>query len=326
MSPAVEIRETSADDRPAILDLLATCLGWHDDERFAALYEWKHHANPFGPSACWIATAGDRVLGFRAFLRWELERNGSVVRAARAVDTATAPEARGQGVFRNLTLHALDAIRAEGVDLVFNLPNDRSGAGYLSMGWVTVGRIRRRVRPRSIVGLARLAASHGSTDRWSEPSTVGTSAGEALRDAEVVNALLASRPPSPYLRTRLTRPYLVWRYDNPVVPARVVTHADGPQAGLAVLRVRRRGNSRVAALEHVIVPEDDTREHSKLARVAAASADADATITLGRRLGMRDGFLPLGGRGPLLMARGVGVDAPAALDDWDLSFGDLELF
>ena len=36
---------------------------------------------------------------------------------------------------------------ADGVDLVFNTPNEKSGAGYLTMGWKKVGPIGAMVRP-----------------------------------------------------------------------------------------------------------------------------------------------------------------------------------
>ncbi len=40
------------------------------------------------------------MIGFRTFLRWEFEDAGRVVRAVRAVDTATHPDHRGRGIFR----------------------------------------------------------------------------------------------------------------------------------------------------------------------------------------------------------------------------------
>jgi L-malate glycosyltransferase len=64
------------DDRPAILALLTKSLGWHDDPRYQALFEWKHDQNPFGPSPMWVATDGDRVVGLRVFMRWQFRRGG----------------------------------------------------------------------------------------------------------------------------------------------------------------------------------------------------------------------------------------------------------
>src|SRR4029078_7629835 len=85
---------------PAVLEVLDQSLGpGHDPAWFA----WKHVENPFGPSWGWAALDGERVVGVRLFMRWGLRRGGRDLEAARPVDTATAPEARGRGVFRELT-------------------------------------------------------------------------------------------------------------------------------------------------------------------------------------------------------------------------------
>jgi len=76
------------------------------------------------------------------FLRWMFLRpEGGVATAVRAVDTATLPAAQGRGVFTRLTTTAVDELREQGVDFVFNTPNDRSRPGYLKMGWQVVGRV-----------------------------------------------------------------------------------------------------------------------------------------------------------------------------------------
>lgn len=321
----LEIRAARPADVGGIFELLLASLGWADDATFRALYAWKHDENPFGASPRWVACDGDRIVGFRSFLRWEFERDGRVLRAVRAVDTATAPEARGRGIFRALTMHGIAALEQEGVDLVFNTPNDRSGPGYLSMGWESVGHVRFRVRPKSVAGLVRWITQRGTTSRWSEPTGIGVPAAEALADAEVVGGLLGSRPPSPQVRTAWTVDALRWRYAG-AVPARAVVHPDGPDHGMAFLRVRSRGRARMAILGDVLVPGADPKLRRELVRLAARGADASGIAALGRGVGLRDGFLPAGSKGPLLVTRKVTTDPPTELDDWDLGYGDLELF
>ena len=190
--PDVEIRVATPEDEDAILRLLAASLGWEDDAEFREFYRWKHDRNPFGISA---------GAGSRATVPGSSGSEPSCVGSSCGGLTflprcrgrrATDPDARGQGVFRGLTLQALAAMEAEGVDLVFNTPNARSGPGYLAMGWQSVGRVRARVRPKSLSGLWRVAmARGGSSSRWSEPSTAGRDAADVLADGEALAMLLA---------------------------------------------------------------------------------------------------------------------------------------
>jgi GNAT superfamily N-acetyltransferase len=145
------IRAAADEDIPAILDTLRAALGESPVlRRTPELWAWKHVLNPFGPSFVFVAVAdGGRIAGVRAMMRWRLVTpDGDVLTCLRPVDTATHPQYERQGIFRRLTMTALDAARAEGVHLVFNTPNDKSGPGYLRMGWEEVGQIGVLVRPR----------------------------------------------------------------------------------------------------------------------------------------------------------------------------------
>ena len=135
--------------------------------------------------------------------------------AARAVDTATDPDFQGRGIFTRLTLEALDALPADGVDMVFNTPNAQSLPGYLKMGWEEVGRLAAAVRPTRwrfvrVVGTARRPAS-----REFVPSVVGVPAGDGLADHGAVDRLLEAAPAPLGLATRRSGRYLQWRYGNP---------------------------------------------------------------------------------------------------------------
>ena len=135
----LEVRPATGSDREEVLALLGRSLGSDGDPRYPALFAWKHDENVFGPSPMWVATEAGRVIAFRAFMRWEFERGGRVLRAVRAVDTATDPDYQGKGLFTRLTMLGLDEMRADGVDFVFNTPNSQSRPGYLKMGWREVG-------------------------------------------------------------------------------------------------------------------------------------------------------------------------------------------
>ncbi len=140
------------DDEEAVLDLVGRVLTTASIPRTPEFWRWKHVDGPFGPSPGLFAEEDGRIIGLRMFLSWRWTSNANVHRAVRAVDTITAPEARGRGVFTQLTLDLVEQMRNEGVSFVFNTPNEQSRPGYLKMGWSDVARVPVSIRPMRPVG------------------------------------------------------------------------------------------------------------------------------------------------------------------------------
>jgi GNAT superfamily N-acetyltransferase len=322
----IEVRGAEPADRSAILALMAP-LGWSGDERFESLFDWKHEQNPFGRSPAWVAVDDGEVVGFRTFLRWEhITLSGEVLRAVRAVDTATRSSHQGRGIFRRLTLQALDDLRAQGVAFVFNTPNDQSLPGYLKMGWSPVGRLRVGVRVRSVVSAARMARARVPADLWSATAHGGRPASDVLADPQLPD-LLASVQRSAGLTTNRTPGYLRWRYGFAPLAYRAVTLGDTVGNGLAIYRLRRRGPALECALCEFLVPEGDPRARRALARSAACACGADYLIRLGGPPVDRIGFVRAPGQGPLLTWYDLSTNAPGRhLEEWTLTLGDVELF
>jgi hypothetical protein len=265
-------------------------------------------------------------------LRWEFDHpDGRVRRAARAVDTATHPDAQGRGVFRALTMHALDALAADGSDFVFNTPNDKSRPGYLAMGWSTVGRVPIGVRVTRPTALFRIASSRVAADRFapehtrSDRLTVHDIAG----DADLA-ALLAELPSPSGLRTRRSVGYLTWRYGHDRLGYQAVVAPGGVREGVAVFRSRPRGAAREVALCEVLSRAGDRIGQARLVRAAQRAGSGDYVLSAGRS---RHGFVPLPRLGPILTYRGLQPDpttaasrADPAPGRWDLGLGDIELF
>jgi GNAT superfamily N-acetyltransferase len=321
---ALDVRRATAADRPAVLALLGAALGWGDDERFAAFFAWKHQDNPSGASPGWVALAGERVVGFRTFLCWELEGPEGPVRAVRAVDTATHPDHQRRGIFSRLTATAAEELAAEGVDLVFNTPNDRSGPGYTKLGWHRVGPLPVSWRPTSAMSILRMAGARCPAERWSLPVEAGQPAGEVLADPFVAE-LVASQPPPTGLRTRRSPAFLAWRYGHAPLRYRAVPVGSDLADGFALFRARRRGRAVEGTLCDILVPGADPRlAHRARARVAAVTG---LDYVLDRSpTSLRSGFLPLPGQAPTLYARGLASPRLPAPAGWDLSLGDVELF
>jgi len=321
-----EIRRSYDTDLPSVLALLRDCLGWASDQRHEAVFAWKHRDNPFGPSPSWVAFDGERLVGLRLLMRWEFEQQGRLVPAVRAVDTVTHPDYRGRGVFTALTLRAVDELRAEGIAFIFNTPNEQSRPGYVKMGWRVVGRLPVAIRPVSVRALPRILGARTPADRWSLPSTAGSSAVEVLRERTALESLLTSRPAPRRVRTRATPGYLAWRYGSPLLGYRVLMADAGVAEGVVIFRIRRRGRAREAVLCEVLVPGDDSRLRRRLLRRAAHAVDADYVIGMGGAAEAAAGLVPLPAQGPILTWRGLNAPRMPHRREWHLGLGDVELF
>jgi len=321
-APELTIRPATAADTDGILALLGESLKWRDGEPNAEFFAWKHEQNPFGRSPAWVAEADGRVVGFRTFLRWEfLAADGRTLRAVRAVDTATAPDVQGRGIFRRLTVHGIAELTEAGDALVFNTPNTQSRPGYLKMGWSVARRLPVAILPSSPAALPRMAAARVPADKWSEETTAGLDAAAAFADPAVAAALLTYAP-TDGVRTRRTPAYLAWRTAfGPLRYRLLLARPDDPAAGGIVFRLRRRGHAVEAAVIELLAP--DKRTQARLIRRMLRETRADYAI--GLRTADWAGLVPFPGQGPLLTTRPL-ASSPPAPGAWRLTLGDVELF
>lgn len=333
----VVVREYSRADETAVVALLAESLAW-PDEIAVPFFRWKHEDNPFGRSPAWVAEVDGELAGFRAFMRWRFRDGDATYRAVRAVDTVTSPHHRGGGVFRTLTEHGLDALRAEGVDFVFNTPNDQSRPGYLKMGWQLVGRLPVAARPRSLPSLLRVARARTAADKWSAETDAGEPIEAVLSDRAAVERLLARATETTEtaetteggdqagaLRTRRSVEYLAWRYGFGPLRYRALPVSGARGDGLVVFRLRRRGGALEAAVCEELMPPGDATLRRRARREVLRSTGADHAVVIGAPR-PTEGLLPVPGQGPTLVWRDVGETEMPSADRWLLNLGDVELF
>ena len=276
-----------------------------------------------------VAEQDGRIVGLRAFMRWRLKAGDRTFTAARAVDTATDPATRGQGVFTRLTSEALDLLRTD-TDLIFNTPNDQSLPGYLKLGWVIVGtpQVRIRVRrPLTVLRNFRAVNAPAARPRRPRPAPAG------VRAADVVDRLDATLlQPYAGIHTPRDHAYLRWRYaEASGLGYRAVT-VDGTD-GMAVFRVRPRGRLWEATVSEVFVRPGDRRAASRLLGRVAATSGADHVATSfppGSAAGLatRRRAVP-SPKVMTLVVRPLRDELPVdvrSLPAWGLTLGDLEVF
>ncbi len=320
----ISVRRAGPADRPGVIALCRETLGWSADDPDEAFFAWKHDDNVFGPSPSWVAVADGAVVGVRVFMRWEfLDGEGRSQRAVRAVDTATSPSWQGRGIFNRLTLGALPELRREGVDFVFNTPNDKSRPGYLKMGWSRVGRLPVSMRPSRPGSLSSVVRARTAAERWSVDVGLGEDPGEVFADDDEVESLLSTVPVHRRIRTARSAAFLRWRYSFPDLRYRVVPLGDALRDGVVVLRFRRRG----AALEAVVCDQLVPAGARSVVPWSSIASDSGCDYFLALGTGpVAHGFLPVPRNGPVLTWKPLcrsGVPAVRALD---LNLGDVELF
>lgn len=312
MADRPTVRQYEDRDLNDVLGVLRAALGEPPGlRRTPELFRWKHLDNPFGRSIMLVAEVDGRIAGFRAFMRWRLAApDGSVLECGRAVDTSTHPDFQRRGVFRALTEAGLDRATDDGIDLIFNTPNAKSGAGYLTMGWHEVGPIGVMARPG--LGLVRKRREPWSLDGLPE-----------LDGASLAPALAR---PARGLRTPRTSAYLHWRFASHPTAAYVTA---GGLTGVAIGRLSMRNGRRELVISELGGPDGNKsvaaliRRHRPDYAVGWFSPGSPE-----RRTAVRAGLIPVPTVAALtLVARPVrtlAVDT-AAPSSWDLALGDLEL-
>jgi len=320
-SAALPIRPMTDDDLDQVLALGHNTLGWQDRDWSRQLFQMKHVTNPFGRSIGLVAVDGERIAAVRVLMRWEFQRGERVLRAVRAVDTATHPDYQRRGLFESLTYAALGACADDGIDFVFNTPNTQSMPGYLKMGWRQVGRLPTAIHPREVSALSRLARERPAAELRYLDVDGGLSIDEWIGSggwAQVATDRSAVDTSDRTLRTRLDADVLRWRYGNATMPSRVFV--DGPST--VIVSLRRRGDATEAVINQGFGPASDV---DTLACSVARRVDAAYAVRLGGP-SLRHRFLPVPGGGPWLTWRAVSDAGMPPLPNWALTMGDIASF
>ncbi len=147
----MEIEFSKMEDVPEIVELLKRSLGESLMPKTTEYFIWKHYKNPFGKSIILIAKEEGKIIGLRAFMKWEWVFSEKKMLSVRAVDTATDPIYHGRGIFKKLTMKAIEESQKEQVSFIYNTPNPISLKGYLTLGWHSIGKLPLSIRIGSIL-------------------------------------------------------------------------------------------------------------------------------------------------------------------------------
>lgn len=332
----MHVRSARPHDKPAIIDLLRKSLGESTIPKSEVLWNWKHELNPFGPSYLLLAEEDNKIVGVRAFMRWEWQWQGRTYSAIRAVDTATDPAYQGRGIFKKLTLEQVAMCKNEGVSFVFNTPNTQSKPGYLKMGWVEQGKLPLKfkvLRPFSMAYL-RVFKGNKSTEIVEHISPLpewGSKITTLVEQAVIKNE---------FLSTRIRPEYISWRYEkNPLFHYHYFTnHTDF----LIISRLKKHSfGCELRLVEFFLLntrgdAKSLSNEIGKQVKAFCKTHNVDFISVSGLQCSLyKDyfrwmGIIPIREMGPSITLRDLNMKEQFStlldIKNWAYSLGDLELF
>ena len=313
------IREAEESDVFGILEVLKASLGEESSKKNLEVWNYKHTKNPFGSSLVLIAENDRKIVGVRAFMRWEWRSKDRTFKSYRAVDTATHPDYQGKGIFKSLTLKALLYAEAEGGDFVFNTPNTQSKPGYLKMGWEEVGKLKVKLVPLPYFAWKSKYPDYQQNINWTEKGI------EKL--LKIYNNELRLRK---NLYTPKSREFLEWRYLKcPLQKYRIEACDEYFIAGY----VKTHSKFRELRISEIIIGEVSNKK-LKTIIVAWAKEYHVQLITFSNDAPLKF-FTSIGGNfGPSFTIRTIQERDKEIFDSmiyqhinkWSYSLGDLELF
>lgn len=326
----MQLRPATLQDRPGIINLLKDSLGESMIPKSEGLWNWKHEQNPAGASFVLLAEEEGQLIGVRAFMQWDWQWGDKKYKGIRAVDTATHPAHQGKGIFRKLTMKQLELCKEQGIDFVFNTPNEQSRPGYLKMGWQAQGRMPLKLQPMRPVSTAINILLKKSKNA---PVLATADWNKAL------STFAGKQPVSPSgIHTPYSTAYLSWRYaTNPLFPYYFLTDY---QNYLLVYRPKEHSKYlelRVTDFFLFGKSADSIRgDVKKKLKQAAKDMKADFIAISGnvhteyRQYLGGMGPIPVRQSGPIVTLRDLNVtDIFSKMMDagnWSYSLGDMELF
>lgn len=310
------IKEATLADIPRIVPVLKASLGEKDLPLSEEIWNFKHVDNPFGQSLVLIAVEDGEIIGVRAFMKWELHKEGEKYNCYRAVDTATHPEHQGKGVFKKLTLKAVELAKENNDNFVFNFPNEKSRPGYLKMGWEKAGKLEVAIKP-----------SFSSFWKLNKPTNYSVEYKSSAKEVDELCESWNNRVKEKNgLYTKKSHQYLEWRYEkNPLLQYEVLATQSFYLAGCIKTR---KGVKELRITECIHNNLTGLPEIKKVVRRWASKFGAQFVSFSPKLINM---FSYKGQIGPILTVRELNLKQQEMniflkIENWNYSLGDVELF
>jgi len=311
------IREATERDIPEILLVLKASLGEISSQKTEAVWRYKHIENPFGKSLILVAIENHEIIGVRALMQWKWQLGGDEFNSLRAVDTATHPEHQGKGVFKKLTLRAIEIAKEQGFNFIFNTPNSQSFPGYIKMGWEEINKLKIRVVPINPF-------------RWLGdkivPSYHVSYKSSSIQKKELIEKYNYLKKQSDDLFTLKSSEYLFWRYENnPMQQYEVFGDED---FYLAAYIKGHKYFKELRITEHIYV---DQIGLNKVKQALKSLVNKYGAQLITSSVELQSGIGISGNFGPILTLKELNLSTSLKSDlgqigNWSYTLGDLELY
>lgn len=312
------IRKAGSSDLQGIISVLKASLGESSSRKTSEVWSYKHLENPFGESLVLIAEEDGEIIGVRAFMKWTWHKGGQQYSCYRAVDTATHPDYQGKGIFKKLTLRALEIAKEFDGDFVFNTPNDQSRPGYIKMGWQVVDKVKIKIVPN-------FNFFSGKNDPENQTSVNPESIRCSDSVLEEYNAKLASEN---NIFTPKTSEFLKWRYQDCKLQNYFILNEEEYFVAAYIKEHSRYKELRISEL---ICTKSLHESHLKKKISQLAASNKALIITYSSKINLRSNLGLIGNFGPILTLKQIQDDFQKKdiflnINNWANSIGDLELF
>lgn len=330
----IEFRKYNQEDTNEVVGLLDLALGSEGTPKTKEYWIWKHLHNPFGESYILLALVANKIAGVRAFMKWHFKKEGQIIDSVRAVDTATHPDYRGLGIFKNLTLKIIEEIkREEKISFIFNTPNNNSMPGYLKMGWKMFGKSNIKLKFASIFTLLLNRVRNKNFKKFKikknhscQNLVIDNIINSIVEDNKLINRI--------YFFTDYSNDYLRWRYIN--VPPVNYGYLLNENKWVLFFRLKRtKGLYEIRITDFFVHTNfEDFKLLKKEISNLLKSYEADVITFNGERGYVSEkilpklGFINIGHKGICITLRELKMPF-SEIDDknkWAWTAGDLELF
>lgn len=138
MSESIIYREYKATDFNSYKQLYKSVFS---KEMSSEHFNWKFKSEEMDAIIFCAVTGNGDLVGSRVVLITEVVNGEQIYKAAQSVDSMVHPDFQGKGIYKQLNLHAIEALKQRDVSIIMTFPNQHSLPPLEKLGWEKIAPI-----------------------------------------------------------------------------------------------------------------------------------------------------------------------------------------